>query len=42
MLQSVHQYCEGETKLQEIRFCLFDESAKQVFESAAKDIFDQQ
>jgi O-acetyl-ADP-ribose deacetylase len=42
MLESVHQYCEGETKLQEIRFCLFDETAKQVFESAAKDIFDQQ
>ena len=42
MLEAVHQYCEGETKLQEIRFCLFDASAKQVFESAAKDIFDQQ
>ncbi len=42
MLESVHQYCEGETKLQEIRFCLFDESAKQVFESAAMRIFDQQ
>ena len=42
MLESVHQYCEGETKLQEIRFCLFDESARQVFESAAKRIFDQQ
>ena len=42
MLESVHQYCEGETKLQEIRFCLFDESAKQVFESAAKRLFGQQ
>jgi O-acetyl-ADP-ribose deacetylase len=42
MLESVHQYCEGKTKLEEIRFCLFDESAKQVFESAAKDIFDRQ
>ena len=42
MLESVHQYCEGETKLQEIRFCLFDESATQVFESAARRIFDQQ
>jgi O-acetyl-ADP-ribose deacetylase len=42
MLQAVHQYCEGQTKLREIRFCLFDESAKQVFESAARGIFSHQ
>jgi O-acetyl-ADP-ribose deacetylase (regulator of RNase III) len=39
MLQTVHQYCEGETRIQEIRFCLFDESAQNIFESTAKRIF---
>jgi O-acetyl-ADP-ribose deacetylase (regulator of RNase III) len=39
MLQAVHQYCEGETKLEEVRFCLFDESAERIFNSTAERIF---
>ncbi len=39
MLQAVHQYCEGETRIQEVHFCLFDESAEKIFESTAKRIF---
>ncbi|HSE42594.1 MAG TPA: macro domain-containing protein [Acidobacteriota bacterium] len=39
MLNAVHKYCEGETRLQEVRFCLFDEAAEKTFNEAAKRIF---
>jgi O-acetyl-ADP-ribose deacetylase (regulator of RNase III) len=35
MLQTFQQYCSGETSLKEIRMCLFDQQALQVFTDAA-------
>jgi O-acetyl-ADP-ribose deacetylase (regulator of RNase III) len=39
MLQAVKDYCEGKTHIQEIRFCLFDDPAIQVFSSTAGTLF---
>jgi O-acetyl-ADP-ribose deacetylase len=36
MLETVRAYCEGVTNIQEIRFCLFDESAMKVFRETAE------
>lgn len=41
MLSTVRQYCSGETVLREIRFCLFDDSALNVFLSTAKPLFQE-
>ena len=38
MLQAVHQYCSGKTNLREVRFCLFDEKALDVFTRAAESL----
>jgi len=35
MLETFQQYCSGETSLKEIRMCLFDQEALQVFTDAA-------
>ncbi|PWT89573.1 MAG: O-acetyl-ADP-ribose deacetylase [Acidobacteria bacterium] len=34
MLDAVGRYCSGETHLREVRFCLFDDAALQVFTKA--------
>lgn len=39
MLTAVKEYCESSTAISEIRFCLFDSDALQVFEQAAKEVF---
>jgi O-acetyl-ADP-ribose deacetylase len=36
MLEAVRKYCKGETGLREIRFCLFDDTALQIFRSTAE------
>jgi O-acetyl-ADP-ribose deacetylase len=38
MLDSLRTYCEGETNLREVRFCLFDDAALSVFREAAERI----
>jgi len=38
MLEAVRKYCKGETKIQEIRFCLFDEAALRVFCDTAETV----
>ena len=39
MLGSVREYCEGNTAIGEIRFCLFDQSALEEFQNAAEKLF---
>jgi len=36
MLEAVKEFCRNETSIQEIRFCLFDDSALQIFKRAAE------
>jgi len=38
MLKALHQYCEGETSICEVRFCLYDDSALEAFCEAAKEL----
>lgn len=38
MLGALRQYCEGQTDLREVRFCLFDERALRVFEKSASEL----
>jgi O-acetyl-ADP-ribose deacetylase (regulator of RNase III) len=39
MLQTVKDYCAGSTSLNEVRFCLYDQDALDVFRRAADKIF---
>ena len=39
MLNSVKEYCSGPTSILEVRFCLFDEAALEVFRRAADKVF---
>jgi O-acetyl-ADP-ribose deacetylase (regulator of RNase III) len=41
MLQAVSEFCAENDALQQIRFCLFDEHALNVFRKAAESIFKQ-
>jgi O-acetyl-ADP-ribose deacetylase (regulator of RNase III) len=38
MMNSVRTYCEGETRIHEVRFCLFDDAALNIFRIAADRI----
>jgi O-acetyl-ADP-ribose deacetylase len=38
MLGALRQYCEGETNLREVRFCLFDDASLRVFEKSASEM----
>jgi O-acetyl-ADP-ribose deacetylase (regulator of RNase III) len=38
MLEAVRKYCKGETKIQEIRFCLYDQSALRIFRETAETV----
>jgi O-acetyl-ADP-ribose deacetylase (regulator of RNase III) len=38
MLEAVRKYCKGETKIQEIRFCLFDEAALRISSDTAETV----
>jgi O-acetyl-ADP-ribose deacetylase len=39
MLSVVRQYCNGETAIREVRFCLFDDATLSVFDATAARIF---
>lgn len=41
MLAAVKDYCNGPTAIREVRFCLFDDAALDVFRRAADRIFPQ-
>lgn len=40
MLRTVQSFCQKDTSLVEVRFCLFDEAALRVFEEASAEIFE--
>ena len=41
MLETIKNYCAGETSIQEIRFCLFDAAAMDVFRQTADEVLKQ-
>ena len=41
MLETVQNYCSGKTSIREIRFCLFDDAALDVFRQTAAAILNQ-
>ena len=41
MLETVNNYCAGETSIQEIRFCLFDSAALEIFRQTVAALLKQ-
>jgi len=42
MLDALHRYCEGQTNLREVRFCLFDDKSLHTFEKCASEMFNHE